>query len=63
MAVLEGEGIHTTRGNGNQCVKMKIVIPSLSAEEKSALTEILVAKMEAHKPDAELEPLKEALRW
>lgn len=63
MAVLEGEGIHTPKGKGNQCVKMKIVIPSLSHEEKTALTEVLLAKLEAHKPDAELEPLKEALRW
>jgi molecular chaperone DnaJ len=62
-AVLEGEGIHGTKGKGDQRVKMKIVVPRFSPEEMAALTEVLVNKIENHAPEAELEPIKEALKW
>lgn len=62
-ATLDGEGIHVKDKKGNHILRIKIVIPMLSPEEKGILTEMLIDKIIRHTPDVELEPLKEALRW
>jgi molecular chaperone DnaJ len=61
-AILSGEGIHAKDRHGDQHVRIKIIIPLLTTEEKSLLTEMLIGKIITHKPEAELESLKEALR-
>jgi molecular chaperone DnaJ len=55
-AILKDEGIHTHRGKGDQVVRVKIVVPKLSEEDREK-----IAAINAKEPD--LEPLKETTRW